>query len=104
MHLVFDSDLNRSTLPVSECERYHSMRACQRLDSPQLCMPKTLCREFLLLGERGGKREELLHVTDNRKRCWHLNLNKAFDGLVLIPISGWGESGRIPVISFDFEG
>lgn len=104
VHLVFDSDLNRSTLPVSECERYHSMRACQRLDSPQLCMPKTLCREFLLLGERGGKREELLHVTDNRKRCWHLNLNKAFDGLVLIPISGWGESGRIPVISFDFEG
>ena len=103
VHIVFDSDLNRDTLPGSACERMHTTRANQRLDSPQMCMPKTLCRKFKLIGELRGKKYELLHISDNRKRSYHLNVNQIFDKLILIPLDSWGEMKEVPVISFDFN-
>jgi len=102
VHIVFCSDLNRDTLPGSVCERVHSTRANHRLDSPQMCMPKTLCKEFKLVGELDGNRYELLHVLNNRKRSYHLDINKTLDKLILIPVDNWGNDDKIPVISFDF--
>lgn len=102
VHIVFDSDLNRNTLPGSHCERTHSTRANHKLDSPQMCMPKTLCREFKVMGEKNGERQELLHIKENRKRAWHIPVEKELDALVLVPVSDWdGKSGSY-VISFDF--
>lgn len=101
VHIVFSSDLNRNSLDGSEVERQRATRANVRLDSPQLHMPASLCREFRLVGFRNGQEQELLHVTDNRKRSYHLKLGQAFDKLVLIPLSGWG-NGLIDLISFDF--
>ena len=66
-------------------------------------MPKTLCREFKLVGGSNGEEFELIHVTDNRKRSYHLNIDKKLDKLILIPLDSWGDSGNIPVISFDFD-
>lgn len=103
VHLVFHSDLNRDTLPGSECERHHTTRACHRLDSPQMHMPKTLCKEFKLIGELKGQQFELLKVTNNRKRSYHLDLNRKFDKLILIPESSWGKETEVAVISFDFR-
>jgi len=103
VHIVFDSDLNRDTLPGSECERTHSMRANIRLDSPQMHMPETLCREFRLIGCFGGAEYEILNVKDNRRRAYHVNINKHLDKLILIPERVWGEGAEIPVISFDFR-
>lgn len=103
VHIVFSSDLNRNTLPFSDSERYHPMRANYRLDSPQMCMPKTLCKDFKLIGEQDGKKFELLNVSNNRKRSYHLNLNQSFDKLILIPISNWGDSNCTPIVSFDFN-
>ncbi len=103
VHLVFDSDLHRDTLPGGHCERTHSMRANHLLSSPQMTMPKPLCRAFKLLGERNGERIELLNVTDNRKRAYHSEVGRDLDKLILIPLSAWGEGERIPVISFDFN-
>lgn len=102
VHIVFCSDLNRDTLPGSHCERTHSTRANQRLDSPQMHMPKTLCKAFRVIGERKGEKQVLLEVTDNRKRAYHVQVDRALDKLTLIPISGWDDSESIPVISFDF--
>ncbi|MBQ7329709.1 MAG: FAD-dependent oxidoreductase [Oscillospiraceae bacterium] len=102
VHIVFCSDLNRDTLPGSHCERSHSTRANQRLDSPQMHMPKTLCKAFRVIGERKGEKQVLLEVTNNRKRAHHLQVDQVFDKLTLIPISGWDDSESIPVISFDF--
>lgn len=102
-HIVFDSDLNRNTLPGGKCEREHSMRANVRLDCPQMHMPLTLCREFVLYGEKDGVRNEILHVTDNRKRSYHIAVGERFDALVLLPIDSWGDKSRIPIVSFDFE-
>lgn len=101
VHIVFSSDLNRETLDGHEIERTRSMRANRRLDSPRLHMPLCLCKEFVLLGELNGQVFELLRVSDNRKRSYRLTLEKKFDKLSLIPISGWGE--EIDLISFDFD-
>lgn len=103
VHIVFSSDLNRDTLKGSKCERTHNTRANQLLDSPQLYMPKTLCREFKLIGETGEAKTELLHVSDNRKRSYHIELSGEYDRLTLIPIDTWGEDKKIAVISFDFN-
>ena len=103
VHIVFDSDINRDTLPGGHCERIHSTRANHLLDSPQMCMPKTLCKEFKLIGELDGEKTELMHVTNNRKRAYHLNVNKKFDKLTLIPIDIWDDDAEnINIVSFDF--
>lgn len=102
IHLVFSSDLNRNTLLGEGVERTHNTRANIRLDSPQLRMPLPLCKEFRLWGERGGEITELLHITNNRKRCYHLTPDQTFDKLILEPISSWG-GNTIDLISFDFN-
>ena len=102
VHIVFDSDLNRDTLPGHWVERRRSTRFNLRLDSPQMHMPCTLCRSFTLYGVRDGQRTELLKVEDNRRRAWHISVDQVFDSLTLIPETVWGEGNRIPVISFDF--
>ncbi len=102
VHIVFDSDLDRKTMPGSPCERTHSTRSNEKLDSPIMPMPGTLCRSFRLTGKSGNKTTVLLDITDNRKRAYHLNLNQDFDELTLTPLTSWGEGDRVRVISFDF--
>lgn len=103
VHLVFDSDLDRETLPGSQCERIHTTRANRRIDSPQMHMPRTLVRAFTLYGEREGKRKVLLHVTDNRRRAYHHPVDGVFDTLILVPEDVWCENAQnAPLISFDF--
>ena len=65
-------------------------------------MPKTLCREFVLNSEKGGNRRELLHIYDNRKRAYHIEIKDEVDKLILVPIALWSDEEKIPVISFDF--
>lgn len=65
-------------------------------------MPGPLCREFRLLGARNGEVFELLHIADNRRRCYHIQVDQVLDQLLLIPLSGWGK-GKIDLISFDFS-
>ena len=103
VNIVFCSDLNRDTLPGGECERNRSMRLNHTLKSPQMHMPETLCKKFSLFGELGGKRTEIITVSNNRKRSYHINVNQSFDKLILIPENSWGDNNRIPVISFDFQ-
>lgn len=103
VHIVFDSDLNRKTLAGGIVERTHSTRLTKMLSSPDLHMPATLCREFRLVGHKDGKEIEILHVSDNRKRSYDLSVSGKFEGLTLIPISLWGDGGRIAVVSFDFS-
>lgn len=103
VHIVFDSDLNRNTLLGSQCERTHTTRANIKLDSPDIYMPKTLCKEFKLVGSIDGNEEVLLHVTENTKRAHNIDINKVFDSLKLVPISDWGNNIEIAVISFDFS-
>lgn len=102
VHLVFDSDLNRETLPGSSVERTRCMRSNQRLDQPHTTLPPALCKEFVLTGYLNGQVQFTAHVEENRKRAHHFKLGKTFDKLELTVISGWGNQ-QIPVISFDFQ-
>ena len=79
------------------------MRANNRLDSPLMHLPLTLCSEFILKGELNGESITFLHVKDNRKRTHHININQKLDKLTLIPLKTWGKSNKISVISFDFN-
>ncbi|MBQ8717607.1 MAG: FAD-dependent oxidoreductase [Clostridia bacterium] len=102
VHLVFCSDLNRKTLPGSSIERRLMTRCNQKLTSPQMHMPTTLCRKFKLYGELNGERHTLLSVCDNRQRAHHIEPDMTFDKLILVPEASWGEGDTVPVISFDF--
>ena len=103
VHITFESDLNRETLDGTEVERCRSTRAMRRLDSPKLHMPKTLCKEFELMGKRNGESICLLRIEKNRKRSYHIPVNEVLDELILLPKSSWGETANVPVISFDFN-
>ena len=51
IRLIFDSDLDRNTLPGSYCERYHAMRCNLLPTSPVMHLPTTLCRSFRVEAE-----------------------------------------------------
>ena len=102
VHLVFDSDLNRKTLPGSWVEQARCMRSNQRLDHPQTALPTTLCKAFTLTGYLKGEEVFSLQVEENRKRAHHIKTGQTFDALVLTLKESWGDE-NIPVISFDFK-
>jgi len=103
VHIVFDSDLNRETLPGDWCEQGHVTRANVLLDSPQMYVPKTLCKSFCLTAEADGKKIELLRVDRNIKRSYHVPVNRSVTGLRLQILDNWGETPKTNLISFDFE-
>lgn len=102
VHLVLDSDLNRDTLPGDEIERSHATRANIRLNSPQMHMPATLCKEFVLEAETvcGLKQQR---VSCNRKRAYHWMVEQEAFALRFIPYSNWGGSDSTRILSFDFN-
>ncbi len=103
VHIVFSSDLNRDTLPGSHCERTHSTRANTKLSSPQMHLPLTLCKSFTLYGENNGEKEEILNIKNNIKRSYHINIEKEYEKLILIPHSNHGGTDKTELISFDFN-
>ena len=103
VHITFNSDLNRSTLPGGQVERTRSMRANVRLDAPLMHMPLTLCRAFRLEADTAEGTELLLEVTENARRSHHVTVSRNdITALRLIPLNNWGETGETDVFSFDF--
>ena len=102
LHIVFDSDLDRTTLEGGDTERRHNTRACVMLDSPDMRMPATLCRDFDLTVCCGG-REKTISVRDNLRRAYHIPLEGAVEKISLTVLSNWGGSGSTRVFSYDFR-
>ena len=102
LHIVFDSDLDRKTIPGDRVEKYHSMRCNVLLDSPTMHLPTTLCRNFKIELEKAGYTKTIT-VTDNLKRYRHITLGESYDTIRLVPLSTWGESEETKVVSFDFN-
>ena len=104
VHLTFDSDLDRTTLPGDKCEQDHSTRANVRLDSPQFYLPLTLCKAFRLEAETADGVEVLLNVEQNALRAYHVEVGRAdITALRLIPLENYGGTGETRVFSFDFR-
>ena len=104
VHLTFDSDLNRTSLPGDWCEREHSTRANIRLDSPQFHLPPTLCKSFRLEMDIADGAVTLLDITDNASRAYHIPVGHAdVTALRLIPLENYGGAPATRVFSFDFR-
>lgn len=103
IHIAFDSDLNRATLPGDECERGHSMRANIFPDSPTMTMPKTLVREYTVYGTKAdGTRVGLFTDKQNLRQCVNIPLSEELTGVSLIINSTWDEKAELAhVFSFD---
>ena len=103
VHIVFDSDLERDTLDGHWCERKHVTRANVLLDSPMMCVPKTLCRSFKLTADTEDGEITLLSAENNIKRSYHVGLQKPIRSLKLTILDNWGDTPETPVVSFDFN-
>ena len=104
VHLTFDSDLNRSTLPGDWCEREHATRANILLDSPLFHLPLTLIKAFRLEADTLDGTVTLLDVTDNATRSFHVPLERDdVIALRLIPLENHGGTAETRVFSFDFR-
>ncbi len=104
VRLVFDSDLNRTTLPGDYCERTHLTRAVTRPDSPTMHLPTTLVRSFALFGEDAqGNRFLLAEEEQNRRRSVCCSVGRTLSRLVLIPKETWGNTDSVHLFSFVFR-
>ena len=104
IHLTFDSDLDRVTLPGDVCERTHSTRANVLLDSPLFHLPLTLAKAFRLEADTATGTEILLDVTENATRSYQVDFNRDdVTALRLIPLENYGGTNVTQVFSFDFR-
>ncbi|MCI8510189.1 MAG: hypothetical protein HFJ06_16810, partial [Lachnospiraceae bacterium] len=103
LHLTFDSDLNRETLPGDYIDRVCAMRSNVCIDSPQCCVPKTLCKEFAVIITTPSGAKTLLAQTYNRNRAYSIDINEPIYSISLIPKSNWGNTDTTTVFSFDFK-
>ncbi len=104
VHIVFDSDLNRDTLPGHWNEKAHVTRANVLLDSPQMHLPTTLCKSFKLTANTKDGEVTLFETNNNIKRAYHIPTGDINASSVCLTIdSNWGDSDKTNLISFDFK-
>ena len=101
VHIVFDSDLNRVTLPGDECERYHSMRCNIFLDSPKMHLPLTLVRNFEIEYELFDGSVKRMSFADNIRRMNEIIVDSLVKSISLKPQKLWGEGDEAHIFSFD---
>ncbi len=105
LHIVFDSDLNRETLPGSEFERYHSMRANIFPGQPVMHPPLTLPRRFRVDAvSADGVPFSVASVDENRKPLYNLVPGRPVREISLTVEALWGaDADRVRLVSFDFR-
>ena len=102
VRVVFDSDLDRVTLPGDRCEQQHSMRASVKPDSPVMTMPKTLAKVYALEVETENGWEGVIFETENLRRLITLPVCRPVTGIRLTVMETWG-APDVHIMSFDFE-
>ena len=103
VHIVFDSDLDRGTLPGDWCEKRHSMRANIVPESPTMTMPKTLAKSYTVTGITDSGEEITLFTDDcNIRHCMNIPVNRALTSLSLRIDSLWDDGAEnVHIFSFD---
>ena len=103
VRIIFDSDLDRQTLPGSECERKHMTRCNLLPDSPVMRLPSTLCADFVLEGiDETGCTVITKKITNNLHRLVKLPLNGAtLSALRLTPLAAHAEGTQMRIFSLD---
>ncbi len=103
VHIVFDSDLDRNTLPGNWSERRTATRAVRLLSTEDIYVPKTLCRDFEFTVTYSDGRIETKAVEESKTRCYNFAIDGEVLKLELIPKSNWGNNDMTNVFSFDFR-
>jgi hypothetical protein len=98
---IFDSDLDRKTLPGDAAERTHTSRANVKNDSPVMQLPKTLIKEFVIeLTNEEGNSFKFYTETNNIQRLVVIDINLRVTAIKIIPVSTWGND-EANIVSFD---
>ena len=105
VRIIFDSDLDRLTLPGDDCERTHTMRANVKPDSPVMHMPLTLVKDFRLEIEEESGDITVLDFKDNIKRFADIGIGRKIRSASLVPVSLWDGSadGKAHIFSFELR-
>ncbi len=102
--IVWDSDLNRDTMPwIGGRPFRHNMLANRPWHCPDFYVPKTLTRAYRIEGMTGsGEWEALFETGENHQRLNVVPLEGEYRGVRLVPLSTWG-SPDFHVFSFDVQ-
>ena len=104
IHIAFDSDLDRITLPGDKCERRHSMRANVFPDSPVMHLPLTLVKAYeLYVTDSDGNRKLIAEDNANFKQTLNFAPDYPITAIELKILSDYGVNEDIHVFSFDFR-
>ncbi|MCR5042494.1 MAG: FAD-dependent oxidoreductase [Clostridia bacterium] len=104
VHIRFDADLGRDTLPGDEIERKHTMRANRTPGSPSTHLPETLVKSYSLSAETASGERIVFFETDcNLRGCVnHAAPEVPLRSVSLTVFGTWGGDGdHACVFSFD---
>ena len=103
IRIIFDSDLDRLTLPGDGCERTHTTRANVKPDSPVMHMPYTLVKDFSVeITEEDGNTIRKVY-SDNIKRYVSISVGRKVKAVSLSPLTLWDGSAEGKAHIFSFE-
>ena len=106
VHLQFDTDLDRVTLPGAPIERQRSTLSNRTQNTATVCLPKTLVKGYSLTATTKSGETVIIAETD-RNLLGCVNYEMPDDEIVsisFVPKSTWGdEKTAVDVFSFDFR-
>jgi hypothetical protein len=104
IHIAFDSDLDRVTLPGDKCERRHSMRANVFPDSPVMHLPLTLVKSYeIYVKDYEGNRILLARDEENLKQTINFAPDYPISAIELKILADYGGGKDVHIFSFDFR-
>jgi hypothetical protein len=84
IRIVFDSDLNRKTLPERESKLNRNMFHNILLGRKASYVPKTIVKEFRVILTLEGDKEKIINITDNYQRLVYISCGEAVKSVKLI--------------------
>ena len=90
VRFVFDSDLDRVTLPGDVCEKQHSMRSNVIDAALKMCMPKTLVKKYDIIVTDENDAVTTISEVNNIKRLVIADIGKKVKSVKFVPTETWG--------------
>ena len=101
VRLIFDSDLNRTTLPADVADNDRPMKSSTFRKAEAIYVPKTMIKDFRLEAlDEQGQWQTVKEVKGNYQRKVILPLNLETKAIRLIPLATWGAED-CHIFSFD---
>lgn len=102
VHLQFDTDLERETLPGHWIERQRSMRANRTPESPSTHLPNTLVKGYTVTAETTSGIVVLAETDCNLVGCVNVKVPEGlYKSVTFTPHSCWGPASEARIFSFD---